>query len=128
MSNEKPMGVAILICDKVITEQGTMNKTLVSTFNTIRSKIFPCAHPALAIFVSLTNATGEKEVNLVFSSGETQIMKSGGKAVFDNPNQMVEFIFNLVNLPFARPGVYSFEVFVDGEYVFESRFNVIQIP
>ena len=46
---EKPIGVAIIICDKVITEAGTGNKTIVSTFNEIRTKQFPCIHPHMAV-------------------------------------------------------------------------------
>src|SRR5712672_2131447 len=96
---EKPMGVAILICDKVITEAETKNKTLVSTFNTIQAKSFPCVHPALSVFVALTNAAGEKTVHLVFSIGQEKIIKVGGKVKFDNPNQTVELVFNLLKVP-----------------------------
>ena len=118
------MGVAIVVCDRVITEIGTMNKTLVSTFNTINSSHFPCAHPSLAVYVTLTNATGEKEVKLSLKKDEKQFLHMGGKVKFDAPNNIVELIFNFRNLVFPEPGVYCFEVSADDEYIFETRFNV----
>jgi hypothetical protein len=124
---EKPLGVSIIICDKVITEAGTMNKTLVSTFNSIRAKAFPCVHPALAVYVALTNTTGEKEVKLVFCKENKRFTELGGKLMFEHPNKVVELIFNLRNLPFPEAGIYTFEVWADNEYVFESRLNALKV-
>jgi hypothetical protein len=121
---EKPIGVAIIICDKVITEQGTGNKTIVSIFNTIGSPSFPCLHHKMSIYVAMTNATGIKQVNLILKFGDDEKIKVGGKINFPAPDAVVEVIFNLVGVPFAEPGLYCFEAHVSGEYVFESRFNV----
>lgn len=123
-STEKPLGVAIVICEKVITEAESNNKTLVSTFNHIRSKTFPCLHSRMAIYVALTNGGGEKKVDLVFKNGDRPMMKLGGKIKFQNPNHVIEMIFDLRNVAFPGPGLYAFEVFADDEYIFESRFNV----
>jgi hypothetical protein len=121
---EKPLGVAIVICEKVITEAQSNNKTLVSTFNHIRAKTLPCRHPRMAIYVALTNGSGEKKVELVFKLGNRAMMKLGGKIKFQNPNHVIELVFDLRSVVFPEPGLYAFEVFADDEYVFESRFNV----
>jgi len=122
---EKPLGVAIVICEKVIAEANTNNKTLISIFNHIRAKQFPCMHPKMAIYVALTNGNGEKQVQLVFKpvGGET-IMKLGGKVKFQNPNHVIELIFDLRSVLFPEAGLYVFEVYADDEFIFESRFNV----
>ncbi len=121
---EKPMGVAIIICDRVITETGTNNKTIVSTFNSIHAAKFPCIHQRMAVFVALTNASGVKEVNLVLTHEGKTIIKFGGKVMFSGPNAVVELIFNLKGVPFPDPGTYCFEVHAGGDYIFESRFNL----
>jgi hypothetical protein len=127
MSNgEKPLGVAIIICDRVITEAQTNNKTLVSIFNTIHASIFPCRHERLSVFVALTNGHGQKKISLILK----QITDSGvklklsGDVQFENPNAVIEMIFNMQNVIFTASGVYAFEVFADDDYIFESRFNV----
>jgi hypothetical protein len=121
---EKPLGVAMVICDRVIIEAGTGNKTLVSTFNTIHSQGFPCLHPRLSIYVSLTNGQGEKNVKLSLRdmNGHSHF-DMGGPVRFENPNHVVELVFNIRNLPVPAPGVYSFEISADDEYVCEVKFN-----
>jgi hypothetical protein len=124
---EKPLGVAIVVCEKVITEAKTGNKTLVSTFNNIQANGFPCKHPSMAVYVALTNGTGEKHVLLVFKKADKNIdiMRMGGKVGFENPNHVVELIFNLRNCIFPEAGLYAFEIWADEEFIFDGRFNVV---
>jgi hypothetical protein len=129
MSVEKPIGVAIIICDRVIVETQTNNKTLVSIFNTISSPVFPCRHERLSIFIAFTNGQGLKKISLILrqlSSNSVNLTLSGD-IQFPDPNAVIEMIFNLRNVVFAAPGTYAFEVHADGEYIFESRFHVNNI-
>lgn len=124
---EKPIGIAIIVCERVITEAKTNNKTIVSTFNQIIAAKFPCVHGMVCAFVSLTNGSGQKQVELILrrQSDSAEMLKAGGPVVFENPNHVIEMIFNLKNCPFTEPGLYAFEVQVDGEFIFDRRFNVI---
>jgi hypothetical protein len=76
--------------------------------------------------VALTNGHGQKKISLILK----QITDSGvklklsGDVQFENPNAVIEMIFNMQNVIFTAPGVYAFEVFADDDYIFESRFNV----
>jgi hypothetical protein len=124
---EKPIGVAIIVCDKVITEVGTGNKTIVSTFNNIRTANFPCIHPYMAVYVALSNSVGVKPINLLLKFGEKTLIRVGGKITFPDRNAVVEIIFNLVGVPFTEAGAYCFEIHADDEYIFESRFSVTKI-
>ena len=123
--SEKPIGLAMIICDKVITEAGTNNKTIISTFNNINAKAFPCIHSRISVFVALTNTTGEKQIELVLKKDERSIIKMGGKANFPDPSHVLEIVFNLRNCVFPEQGKYGFEVYADGEYIFERQFNVV---
>ncbi len=123
--SEKPIGIAIIVCDRVITEAGTNNKTIVSTFNNITTKVLPCVRHRLSVFVSLTNTRGEKQIELVLKKDERNILKLGGKATFPDPNHVIELIFNFRNLVFPEQGKYGFEVYADDEYIFERQFNVV---
>jgi hypothetical protein len=80
----------------------------------------------MCAYVALTNASGKKDVDLILKKAgdEQEIFKLGGAVEFDNPTQVIELIFNLLNCIFEEEGTYVFEVYVSGEYIFESRFNV----
>jgi hypothetical protein len=122
---EKPLGLAIVICERVITEAGTNNKTIVSTYNTVRARDFPVRPPSMSIYVSLTNATGRKKVEMRAAYGGKEIGRFAGVATFEGPTHVFELIFNLQNIFFPFPGLYTFEIFADDEYIFESRVNVV---
>ena len=126
-SSEIPMGVAIVICEKVIREHGTNNKTLVSTFNSIAAPRFPCQHSRLAILVSLTNGNGTCSVELHFKKSEGEAaFKVLGEVIFNGPYHVVDLVFKVKNCVFPEPGTYVFEVYADKEYIFESRLELVQ--
>src|SRR5688572_12096920 len=110
---EKPLGKAIIICERVITDAQSRNKTIVSTFNQITAKKFPCKHPQLSVYVALTNGTGKQPVELRFKKEveEQPLMSVSGEIEFADPNRVVELIFNFREIVFPDPGVYLFEIF-----------------
>lgn len=82
----------------------------------------------MAVYVALTNGSGEMKVNLVLKnlSNDKRLLKFGGSVTFDNPNHVLELIFNIRQCVFEEPGLYGFEVYANEEHVFESRFNVVK--
>jgi len=125
-NSEKPLGQAIVICDRIIVDAETNNKTLVSTFNSITAPHFPARHPFMAVYTALTNGAGKKLVELIMrdTSNNNKIFAIRQEFGFANPNMVAELIFNLRNVIFFKPGLYAFEVWVDGEPLLENRFNV----
>lgn len=126
---EKPSGKAIIICERVITDADTQNKTLVSTFNKVTAKHFPCKHDRLAVYVALTDSSGTKHVELRFKNEarEQPLLKLSGDVLFPHPNAVVELIFEIRNILLPQPGMFTFEIFADGEYIFDVRFEASQI-
>src|SRR4029450_1227465 len=55
---EKPFCIAIIICNEVIEDKATSNKTLVSIFNTIGTPGLPCQHPRMFVMASFTDGRG----------------------------------------------------------------------
>ena len=128
-AHEPPLGVAIIVCERVITEEGTGNKSLISIFNEIHAPTFPCQHERLCVYLALTNGTGKQHIELRLKClsdkiGEEPLMKLVGDIVFPDPNAVVELIFDLRRVVFLRAGSYAFEVHADNQFVFEGRFTV----
>ena len=124
--SENPIGVALVVCERVIIEEQTKNKTLVSIFNNISVRGFPCRHDRLCVYVALTNGQGDSNISLVLKLIEdgSKVFSADGAVQFQDAQQTVEVIFAIRDFTFYKPGAYAFEVYADNEYVFESRFTV----
>ena len=122
----RPEGLAILICDYFIEDLKTHKKSLIGIFNRIQSAGFPCSHPQLHVFISLTDGRGDYDAQLrcIFRETGDVCFGASGKISFPDPNAVIELNFLINNAVFPKPGPYSFEFLCNGEMVLERRFMV----
>ncbi|MHC5080710.1 MAG: DUF6941 family protein [Planctomycetota bacterium] len=101
-----PSCLAIVLCDYVIEDKATNNKSLIGLFNRINATHFPCQHPRMVIFVTLTDGRGKTELEVFLEHGETrkEIFKAGGKVDFKDPNHVIDIVFDLRGVTFEAPG------------------------
>ncbi len=124
-----PTGLAIVICDQIIEDKLTNKKSLIGIFNQIAAPQFPCRHPRMCVFVSLTEGRGACEARLRVGheeSGNT-IAELKGQIQFADIHTVAEINFDLVGLQFSEPGLYSIEFYCDDNLVLERRFHVLKI-
>ncbi|MCX7886743.1 MAG: hypothetical protein N3B01_05740 [Verrucomicrobiae bacterium] len=121
-----PSGLAIVVCDHIIEDKLTNKKSLIGIFNNIHATSFPCRHPQLSVFVSLTEGFGQYNARLRIVNEETSevVTDVRGPIQFPDVNAVVELVFNLVGLVFPSPGLYSIEFYCDEVPVLERRFHV----
>lgn len=121
-----PSGIAIVICDQVIEDKLTSKKSLIGIFNNIHAATFPCRHPQLSIFASLTEGRGSYAARLRIANQETDesVADMNGQIEFPDVNTVVELVFNLVGVVFPVPGLYAIEFYCDDALVLERRFHV----
>jgi hypothetical protein len=126
---DKPIGVAIVICDRVITDARTNEKTLVATFNRITARNFPCVHPRISIFVAVTGGKGSTnaQIRCVNESTNELAFESSGMINFADPNHVVEMNFELKNIAFPKPGLHGVEFLCEGELILQRRFEVVHL-
>jgi hypothetical protein len=130
MSNEKPIAVAMIICDQVITAEGSRKKSLIGCFNNVSSSIFPTKPITCYVFVALTNGQGMHKAELRCINEDengSKVFGMAGPLAFIDPLQTVEIGFRLVNLTFPKPGKHVIEFWCDGELLLERSFSVQQI-
>lgn len=123
-----PELLAILVCDTVIRDAETSKCSLVGLFNRIIAKKFPCNHPQLHVFVSLTNGHGRSpgELQLVHRATGNIVVKLSGPVVFPSPLDVVDLNFELSNLTLPEPGPYCFDFYCHGERIGSRPFDVAQ--
>lgn len=113
------MQVAVL-CDAATDDRGKLN--LLGAFDTIYSQQMPALHPQCAVALRLTFTTadeGEHRLKLNFVDADGQ----GIMPPIEVPVQIAlpedthfgtrNFIFNLQQVSFASPGLYSVDVTLD---------------
>jgi hypothetical protein len=124
-----PSGLAIVVCDQIIEDKLTNKKSLIGIFNNIASPSFPCRHPQLCVFVSITEGRGTYDARLRISNEETgvAVAEVSGKIQFADVHAVVEVNFNLLGLEFQQPGLYSIEFYCDEALILERRFHVVQV-
>jgi hypothetical protein len=130
--NPSPSGLAIVICDQIIEDKLTSKKSLIGIFNNIAGQQFPCRHPQVCVFISITEGRGQYNARLRIINEETSAVVAdvSGQLQFPDVHAVVELVFNLVGLVFPETGLYSIEFYCDDALVLERRFNVshAQLP
>ena len=126
--NPTPSGLAIVVCDQIIEDKATSKKSLIGIFNNIASQTFPCRHPALSVFVSLTEGRGTYQARARIINEETQapVTEVNGQIQLPDVNMVAELVFNFIGLEFPTPGLYSIEFYCDDALILERRFHVMQ--
>lgn len=130
MAISKPKIKAMLICDYIITEQGTNKNSLIGVFENINSKRFPCTHPRLGVYINFTDAIGKYgfkielidiEVSKIIAMAEPPAIEYNDKLASNN----LVFVFD--GLKFEHSGKYEFRCFANGEICESKTFNLKQI-
>jgi hypothetical protein len=128
-SKSPPSGLAIVVCDQIIEDKATGKKSLIGIFNNITSPTFPCRHPSISVYLSMTEGHGSYQMRLRIINEETggAIAEVQGQLPFPDKNFVAELAINFVGLEFPAPGLYSIELYCDESLVLERRFHVIKV-
>ena len=118
---------AMLICDNTIREEGTGKVSLIGIFEAIFAAQFPVRHGLLCVYAKVTDAEGDYEIKLELVRLDDELTMGGGQARVTLADRMApaEFVFQLPNLGFERPGRYEFRLFANGRWVGSKSFGVV---
>ena len=114
MNNETPIGLALIVWDQSIQDRGTNKRSLIGMFDRLKAGTFPCIHPGMCIFISLTSGKGEYDSEIVcrHANGK-RVFAVKGRIRFQDPMQVVEAAFDIKGPRFETPGDYWVELLVD---------------
>jgi hypothetical protein len=122
---DPPVCVAIVICNEVIEDVRTRNKTLVSLFNAIHVETLPANHPRCFLMASLTNLKGQIPLTFVIRTpSDKELMKMEGAIGSDDPLQVLDVVVEVRGLPLEETGVYMVDVFAGRTHLGNRRFQV----
>ena len=126
---ESPMGLALLACDSVIEDKQSGKKSLIGLCDRICAVEYPCLHPSLTVYASLTsgNGTYNCEVLCEDGEGENRPFYTEGEICFESPIAVVDVVFRVRNIKFPRPGIYWLQFLASNTLIMTRPFSVAQI-
>jgi hypothetical protein len=121
------------LCDFAQDAGGKL--TIVGTFDQIGSKTFPIVHPSCSLacrlrFSEKESGTHDFRLRLVDAKGKEVIPSIEGNLNVAIPANIqyaaINIVGNLNQLKFEKEGRYSFELYVDGDWVTGLPLNLIK--
>ena len=125
-----PVVKAFLICDQVIHDAQSGKKTLVGVFHELRAEQFPAVHPVLWIYANLTDARGKYAFEIRFFDVERNTVLGQGtppEIRIPGPLQTTELSAQLRNIALPGPGIYEFQLLVNGDLIATKAIRVSHV-
>src|SRR3954470_927454 len=112
MAVEKPIGIALIVCDQIIQDVATNKRSLIGVFNLVYSEAFPFTLHKLCVMASITQINGNVKIALDCSdeTHDEALVSIPGNASSSDPNAVLDMAFELDQFTFPRPGIYCFEL------------------
>jgi hypothetical protein len=122
-----PIAKALYLCDGHL---GFANQKtdLVGIFNAIRAPIYPHVQRHFVIFAQLIGGLGQIPFYFDVSYPQTgQLVHTTNTHVLHVPrrDQLVQLAYTLQGCVFPTPGVYLIELFCDGQWVADTRLDLL---
>lgn len=128
VQRDQPICVSVIICNEIIEDKRTNNKTLVSLFNSMTVTALPAFRPSMAIMVSLTNGLGKWPIAIVIKSpSDKEIARIQFEVAFRDPIAVDDYSFTLQMLPLPEEGVYFVDVVCGNYPLGHRRFTVSKV-
>jgi hypothetical protein len=126
---EQPICIAVIICNEIIEDKRTNNKTLVSLFNGIGVAQLPTVHARMFLMASLTNGSGRYGLSFrIKSPTDREIARFDGEAVFNDPLMVVDIVVEIQGLQIDEEGTYFVDVLSGDHPLGHRRFSVYKLP
>lgn len=122
----KPSLSALLVCDTVIEDKATNNKSIIGTFTNIWAQSFPCIHQRMGVYFCLTDAEGDYGLllRLVHSDTERTLAEAGLSICIHDRLSINDFGINIPAVQFDQPGRYEFQLYANKVFLGRKEFRV----
>lgn len=129
LNHVAPQCLALVLCDAVIEDVRSRNKSLINMFNGILSTTVPVRHDKMCAFAAFTGGRGPVPIALRLCYDpeyEKDLLRLGGTVDFpaDNPQAVVDLVFEIRGFVFPQFGQYTFEVICDDVPIMARRFTI----
>lgn len=120
-----PYPLAILLCERVIVDAETQQKTLIGIFDRVLCPSLPAVKP-MALYAKLTDAEGEYRftIDLVHLPTDRKLASTELVGTVTNRLDSTEIVMQ-VTAAMDQHGLYEFRLYANGAYVAQVTFNAV---
>src|SRR5262249_28897426 len=124
----RPSALSLMLCDKVVFEQGTQKPYLLGVFTGVAKTRFPTDPQRFDIFAALTDARGDVTIvlSVVQMDTDQEIYSRRLPVDFPDPLRVINLRIEVGELVYPAPGTYLFALTVGGEEIAARRVRVYQ--
>ena len=120
-----PVVMALVVCDAVWRDPATGKYFILGCFSAIGAHVFPTVHPALAVYIALTEGYGKVSLAVRLVEAEGRLLHESALEVeFSDPRAIAEISLQFHNLSFAIPGEHRLQLHAGDSLVMERRIAV----
>lgn len=119
-----PLCLALVICNDVLEDRRSGNKSLIGLFNTIHTRGLPATHPRCYVYLSLTGFKGNLPLSIEVHSQQHEIARMDGQVSAEDAGAVADVVIELEGLPLPEEGEYRVVVSARGEPLAARSFSV----
>ena len=124
---EQPTCVAVLLCEMILEDRRSNNRSFINAFNAIYAPAMPATHGRLCVLVSMTDVVGAHEITIQIRNPSSAIILNLGVPLqAADPLDTLDHVVEILNVQFNEYGGYYVDVLCDGRHVGSRKFSVIQ--
>lgn len=125
----EPTCITLVLCNEVIEDKFTNNKSLISLFNAVQSQTVPTRHPRMVLMASFTGGKGIYTATVIIRapSGK-EIVRLQGPIHLQDPTGVFDLVINLQGTVLPEFGTYFIDVLLNESMKSFRQFTVLQIP
>lgn len=125
---DSPICVATILCNEVIEDVRSHNKSAIGIFNAVQAPNLPATHPRMFLMVSVTNVKGNANIKMVLRAPSGKSLANiEGKIENGDPLAVYDLVVEMQNTPLEEEGVHFMDVFSNGELLGGRRFSVVKV-
>ncbi len=128
-----PKVSSFLICENVIIDGSSQQKTLMNLVDQISAPGYPTLCPRLFLFIRMGNGHGTHRfaIKLLHANTDEEIkgFQASEQIAFPDPLKVLDWIVQIPNLILEKSGEYRFQLYCDDKHVVEQRLtaNILDI-
>lgn len=121
-----PISQGLIICERVIFEDGTWMPSCVGIFTVLNCDDFPVAAPRFYVFSPLTNAVGRCTIKLSITELDDLNLIAQYESPFEFTDRLrVEYFHQrLFDVVFPRAGRYEFSLYADDDLIAQTALSI----
>lgn len=125
---EKPLCIALLVCESVIQNSRTQNKSFIEAFNTMGAAAVPVNANRLMVVLTLTNVTGHGKFRLIINTPSgPELVRMECELTKGNPLEHYDWLFDLSGILLPEFGTYQINVHFEDEVLAGRPFTLAQM-